>query len=100
MHGALAKNVPCTSSLGTYRIRQRQELQKGLIYLFADASPPMIITLASTPKKPIIGKPVVIFCEAVGVPLPSYAIAHNGSDLVSTFKTYVVSALKFSDGGS
>ena len=60
----------------------------------------MIITLGSTPKNPIFGKPVVIFCEAVGVPLPSYTIIHNGTNLVSTWKTYIVSAMKFSHAGS
>ena len=54
----------------------------------------------STPQNASFGESVVISCEAIGVPLPSYIIIHNNTDIVSKKKTYIIIALKYSHAGS
>jgi hypothetical protein len=50
-------------------------------YFFTDAVPPRVICLTSTLENAIFGKSVVITCEAIAVPLPSYTIIHNDSEV-------------------
>ena len=69
-------------------------------YFFTDAVPPRVICLTSTPENAIFGKSVVITCEAITVPLPSYTIIHNDSEVVSTHKTYIIDVLEYSHAGS
>jgi hypothetical protein len=45
------------------------------------------------------GESVVITCEAIAVPLPSYAIIHNNTEIVSTHKTYIISHLNYEHVG-
>ena len=48
----------------------------------------------------MIGESVVITCEAIAVPLPSYIIIHNDTKVVSTRKTYIITVFKYNDAGS
>ena len=48
----------------------------------------------------MVEESVVISCEAIAVPLPSYIIIHNDTDIVSKKKTYIITALKYSHAGS
>ena len=70
------------------------------VYFFTDAIPPVVISLTSTPENVVFGESVVITCEAIAVPLPSYTIIHNGTDIVSTHKTYIITVLEYSRAGS
>ena len=63
-------------------------------------SPPTVISLTSTPQNASFGESVVISSEAIAVPLPSYIIIHNDTDIVSKKKTYIITALKYSNAGS
>ncbi|CAB3980049.1 matrix-remodeling-associated 5 [Paramuricea clavata] len=42
----------------------------------------------------------MIMCEAIAVPLPSYTIIHNDTEVVSTHNTHIITVLKYSDAGS
>ena len=59
-----------------------------------------MISLTSTPENVVFGESVVITCEAIAVPFPSYTIIHNNTEIVSTHKTYIITVLKYSDAGS
>ena len=59
-----------------------------------------MISLTSTPENAEFGESVVITCEAIAVPLPSYTIVHNDIEIVSTHKTYIITDLKYSHAGS
>ena len=59
-----------------------------------------MFSLTSTPQNASFGESVVISCEAIAVPLPSYIIIHNDTDIVSMKKTYIITALKYSHAGS
>ena len=59
-----------------------------------------MINLISTPDNAMVGESIVISCEAIAVPLPSYIIIHNNTDIVSKKKTYIITALKYSHAGS
>ncbi|XP_028399387.1 hemicentin-2-like isoform X1 [Dendronephthya gigantea] len=61
---------------------------------------PAILSLTTTPEDVVIGESVVITCEAIAVPLPSYTIIHNDTKVVSTRKTYIITILKYNDAGS
>ena len=58
-----------------------------------------MISLTSTPENVVFGESVVITCEAIAVPLPSYTIIHNDTDIVSTHKTYIITVLEYSRAG-
>ncbi len=59
-----------------------------------------MLSLTSTPENVVFGESVVITCEAIAVPLPSYIIIHNDTKIVSTHKTYIITVLKHSHAGS
>jgi hypothetical protein len=59
-----------------------------------------VISFTSTPENVVFGESVVITCEAIAVPLPSYTIIHNDTEIVSTEKTYIITVLKYSHAGS
>ena len=48
----------------------------------------------------MIGESVVITCEAIAVPLPSYIINHNDTKVISSRKTYIITVLKYNYTGS
>ena len=60
----------------------------------------MVISLTSTPQNTSFGESAVISCEAIAVPLPSYIIIHNDTDIVSKKKTYIITSLKYGHAGS
>jgi hypothetical protein len=59
-----------------------------------------VISFTSTPENVVFGESVVITCEAIAVPLPSYTIIHNDTEVISTHKTYIITVLKYSHAGS
>ena len=67
--------------------------------LFVDAVPPTVISFTSTPENVVFGESVVIKCEAIAVPIPSYIIIHNNTEIVSTHKTYIMTDLTYSHAG-
>ena len=69
-------------------------------FFYTDAVPPTVLSLTTTPVKVVIGESVVIMCEAIAVPLPSYTIIHNDTEIVSAQKTYIITVLKYSHSGS
>ncbi|CAB3996529.1 carcinoembryonic antigen-related cell adhesion molecule 1-like isoform X3 [Paramuricea clavata] len=71
-----------------------------LFQSYQDAVPPRVISLTSTPENVVLGEPVVITCEAIAVPLPSYTIIHNDTEVVSTHNTHIITVLKYRDAGS
>ncbi|CAB4030148.1 B-cell receptor CD22-like [Paramuricea clavata] len=91
------------SDAGTYRCIAGNKLgsDSAFAYLtFHDADPPTVISLTSTPEIVVFGESVVITCEAIAVPLPSYTIIHNDTEIVSTHKTYIITVLEYSHAGS
>ena len=69
-------------------------------FFFTDAIPPTVKSLGSTPEFAIVEQPVVITCEAIAVPLPSYIIMHNDTEVVSTQNTYIIRSFKNIYAGS
>ena len=69
------------------------------ISFFTVAIPPAVISFTSTPESAVFDEVVVITCEAIAVPIPSYIIIHNYSKIVSTQKTYVITLLDYSHAG-
>ena len=67
---------------------------------FTDAVPPAVISFTSTPENVVFGESVVITCEAIAVPLPSYTIIHNDTEVISAQKTYIIAVLKYRHAGS
>ena len=65
-----------------------------------DQTLPVIVNATSSPKNIELGKPLVITCEAVSVPVPKYRIIHNGTKIVSTTMTYNVAAMTYNHAGS
>ena len=59
-----------------------------------------MVSLTLTPENVAFGETVVITCEAIAVPLPTYTIIHNDSEIVSTQKTYIITVLEYSHSGS
>ncbi|CAB4020110.1 hemicentin-1 isoform X1 [Paramuricea clavata] len=96
------RNVNGTDT-GTYKCVAQshtltdEEYIKIIVYY---AVPPRVISLTSTPENVVLGEPVVIMCEATAVPLPSYTIIHNDTEVVSTHNTHIITVLKYSDAGS
>ena len=58
-----------------------------------------MISFTSSPENIVFGKSVVITCEAIAVPLPSYIIIHNNTKIVSTHKTFIITDLTYSHAG-
>ena len=59
-----------------------------------------MISFTSTPETVLFGKSVVITCEAIAVPIPSYTIIHNNTEIVSTHKTFIITDLTYNHAGS
>ena len=57
-------------------------------------------SITLTPNPPIFGRPVILMCKSKGFPEPSYTIWHNGSDVVSNEKMYVIPKANWNDSGS
>ena len=70
-----------------------------LFNLFVDAVPPRVISFTSTPEEVVFGESVVITCEAIAVPIPSYTIIHNNTEIVSVHKTCIITHLTYSHAG-
>jgi hypothetical protein len=60
----------------------------------------MVTSFTSNPENAVFGEAVVIICEAIAVPLPSYTIIHNDTDIVSFRKTYIITHLEYGHSGS
>ena len=61
--------------------------------------PLIVISFTSTPESVVFGESVVITCEAIAVPVPSYTIIHNSTEIVSTHKTFIITDLTYSHAG-
>ena len=59
-----------------------------------------MISLTSNPENAVFGKPVAITCEAIAVPIPSYTIIHNNTEIVSYQKSYNITVLEQKHIGS
>ncbi|CAB4037301.1 hemicentin-1-like isoform X1 [Paramuricea clavata] len=100
-HTLTLSNVDNTAS-GTYKCVAKSHTltdEKLIEIIVCCAVPPTVVSLRSTPENAVYGKSVVITCEAIAIPLPSYTIIHNGTE-ISTNKTYIITVLEYTDAGS
>ena len=88
---------------GTYKcLAQSHTLkdEKVIEIIVYFAFPPTVLSFTSTPENIVFGKSVVITCEAIAVPIPSYIITHNNTVFVSVHKTYIITDLTYNHAGS
>ena len=95
-------NIGRTAS-GKYKcVAQSHTLtdEKAIEIIVYYAVPPTVISFTSTPAESVVfGESVVITCEAIAVPVPSYTIIHNNTEIVSTHKTFIINDLTYSHAG-
>ena len=71
------------------------------ILLFLSTVPPTIKRITSIPKRAVLGKPVVILCDAVvDVPVRGYFIIHNDTEVVSQEKLHIIEDLDYTSAGT
>ena len=71
------------------------------ILLFLSTVPPTIKRITSIPKRAVLGKPVVILCDAlVDVPVQDYFIIHNDTEVVSQHKLHIIEDLDYTSAGT
>ena len=70
------------------------------ILLFLCTAPPRVKRITSIPKRAVLGKPVVILCDAVvDVAVQSYVIIHNDSEVVGQDKMYIIEDMDYTSAG-